>query len=82
MAGYVSPPPPHPLGQRRAEFEEIREKRGLTPSGYRQDGTDPEKSTKEELEREMYERANSKVSSLASALGASTGPGDAEDTAE
>ena len=80
MAGYVSPPPPHPLGQRRTKFEEIREKRGLTPSGFRQDGVDPEKSTKESMEAELHARANHKVSSLAAALGASNGPANAGDT--
>lgn len=59
------------LGIYADKINAIREQRGLTPSGFREDGTDPAKVDKEEMERAMYERANSKVRSIASALGPS-----------
>ncbi|WP_171052641.1 hypothetical protein [Ruegeria sediminis] len=34
MAGYVSPPPPHPLGQHREKFERLRQQRGLDERGF------------------------------------------------
>ena len=34
MAGYVSPPPPHPLGQHRPKIEEIRKRRGMDEAGF------------------------------------------------
>ncbi|MCW3784145.1 hypothetical protein [Defluviimonas salinarum] len=34
MAGYVSPPAPHPLGQHREEIEELRKQKGLDEKGF------------------------------------------------
>lgn len=34
MAGYVSPPPPHPLGQHRPKIEEIRKRRRMDEAGF------------------------------------------------
>lgn len=39
----------------------IREQKGLTPSGFREDGTDPTKGDKEAMEREMYHHADSRL---------------------
>lgn len=64
---------PKPMGNRLGiyaeKFEERRRALGLTPSGFREDGTDPAENEKREMERAMYDRADSKVSSVASALG-------------
>ncbi len=79
MVGYVSPPTGNRLGIYADEIEEKRQQLGLDEKGFRLDKSDPAENDKKEMEREMYERANSKVSSLASALGASTGPAVAGD---
>lgn len=34
MSGYVSPPPPHPLGQHRPKIEEIRKRRRMDEAGF------------------------------------------------
>lgn len=41
------------------KIEAIREQRGLTASGFRQDGVDDAGEQKREMEREMYRRADS-----------------------
>ncbi len=35
--------------------------KGLTPSGFRQDGTDPEASTKEAMLQDLYRRADERL---------------------
>lgn len=53
---------PKPMGNRLGihaeKITEIREARGLTPAGFRQDGTDPAKEDKESMLRELYRRAD------------------------
>ena len=61
MAGYVSPPPPHPLGRHRPEIEAKREQLGLDERGFRLDGTDPAGADKKEMLREIYRRENEKL---------------------
>ncbi|QFT97396.1 hypothetical protein FIU85_08790 [Roseovarius sp. THAF8] len=56
------------LGIYTDKINAIREQRGLTPSGFGEDGTDPAENDKKEMERAVYDRANHKVSSIASAL--------------
>lgn len=73
MAGYVSPPPPHPLGQRRSETEAKREQLGLDEKGFRLDG-DAAGADKEAMLSEIYRRENEK---LPYAIGG--GPADAGD---
>lgn len=46
------------LGIYADKINAIREQRGLTPSGFREDGTDALKGDKEAMERAMYERAD------------------------
>jgi len=46
------------LGIFAAKINAIREQKGLTPSGFRQDGTDAEAANKKAMEREMYRRAD------------------------
>ena len=74
MAGYVSPPPPHPLGRHRPEIEAKREQLGLDERGFRLDKGDPVESEKEQMLREIYRRENEK---LPYAIGG--GPADAGD---
>lgn len=54
---------PKPMGNRLGihanKIEAIREQRGLTPAGFRQDGIDDAGEQKREMEREMYRRADS-----------------------
>ncbi|WP_375552974.1 hypothetical protein [Roseovarius mucosus] len=51
------------LGIHAAKIETIREQRGLTPAGFRTDGTDPEAATKEAMLQELYHRANARLPS-------------------
>ncbi|MER3352670.1 MAG: hypothetical protein RLQ73_01745 [Hoeflea sp. D1-CHI-28] len=60
MAGYVSPPSPHPLGYRRSETEAKRAKLGLDDKGFRLDG-DAAGADKEAMLREIYRRENEKL---------------------
>lgn len=46
------------LGIYADKIEAIREQRGLTPSGFRQDRTDPAEADKQAMEAEMYRRAD------------------------
>ena len=55
------------LGLYAAKIEAIRESRGLTPSGFRQDGTDMAGTEKRAMEQEMYRHADAH---LPSGLGA------------
>lgn len=75
MAGYVSPPPLHPLGQHRPKFEKLRREKGLTPAGFKEDGSDLAKAEKVEMERAMYERADARLPP-----GIVIAPADAGDT--
>lgn len=58
MAGYVSPPPPHPLGQHRLEIEAKREQLGLDESGFRRDKVDPARADKKAALSALYRRAD------------------------
>lgn len=49
------------LGIYAAKIETIREQRGLTPAGFRLDGTDPEAETNKAMEQEMYRRADERL---------------------
>ena len=53
---------PKPMGARLGihadKIDAIREERGLTPAGFRQDGTDALKSDKESMTRELYRHAD------------------------
>ena len=53
---------PTPMGNRLGihadNVEATRQELGLTRSGFRQDGTDPLKSDKEAMQRELYRRAD------------------------
>lgn len=49
------------LGIYADKIEAIREQQGLTPSGFKTDGTDPAKGDKEAMEREMYRRADERL---------------------
>ncbi|SFQ56631.1 hypothetical protein SAMN05421853_110105 [Roseivivax halotolerans] len=49
------------LGIYADKINAIRKQRGLTPSGFREDGTDALKSDKEAMERAMYERADARL---------------------
>ncbi len=75
MAGYVTPKLPHPTGMRREDFEERRRALGLTPSGFKEDGTDPAGEYKRELTRKLYRRADDR---LPEGLGGSNAPQDDE----
>ena len=46
------------LGLFGSKIDAIREQRGLTPAGFRTDGTDPSKSDKEAMLARMYRRAD------------------------
>ena len=46
------------LGLFGNKIDAIREQRGLTPAGFRADGTDPEGATKEAMLARMYRRAD------------------------
>ncbi len=78
MAGYVSPPPPHPLGQHRPKIEKLQNQQGLTPAGFKKDGSDIAAADKAELERRVYERANAKASVLGISGGAANAATDPE----
>lgn len=69
---------PKPMGSRLGihanKIEAIREQRGLTPAGFRQDGTDAAGADKEAMEWEMYRSADSHMSGFASALGGHSTP--------
>lgn len=49
------------LGIYATKIEAIREQRGLTPAGFRQDGTDPAGADKEEMLKALYRRENAKL---------------------
>ena len=66
------------LGIYATKIEAIREQRGLTPAGFRQDGIDDAGEQKREMEREMYRRADSHMNGFASALGGHITPPDSE----
>ncbi|KZY46333.1 hypothetical protein A3731_07780 [Roseovarius sp. HI0049] len=51
------------LGIYADKIEAIREQKGLTPSGFREDGTDAAGADKEAMEREMYRRADAHLPS-------------------
>jgi len=55
---YVSRPMGNRLGIHATTIEGLREQAGLTPAGFRLDGTDPLKSEKEAMLRELYRRAD------------------------
>lgn len=55
---FESKPMGNRLGIYADKIEEIREQKGLTASGFREDGTDPAEADKEAMEREMYRRAD------------------------
>lgn len=55
---YVSRPMGNRLGIHANTFEDIRDRRGLTPAGFQQDSTDAAGADKEAMEREMYRRAD------------------------
>jgi hypothetical protein len=57
----------------RGKIEAIREREGLTPAGFRTDGTDPAKADKEAMLQDMYRRADSHLPS-------GIGPADAGTT--
>lgn len=56
---------PKPVGNRLGiyadKIEAIREQRGLTPAGFRQDGTDALKAEKEAMLGELYRRADARL---------------------
>lgn len=58
------------LGIYADKIEAIREQKGLTPSGFRQDGSDSLSDQKRAMEADMYERADAHIAPFASALGA------------
>lgn len=64
---------PKPMGNRLGihakTFEEIRDRRGLTPAGFQQNGTDAAREDKEAALAELYRRADSHMNGFASALG-------------
>ena len=66
------------LGIYAEKIEAIREQRGLTPAGFQQDGTDAAGADKEAALAELYRRADSHMSSFASALGGHSTPPDSE----
>lgn len=49
------------LGIYADKIEAIREQRGLTPSGYRQDGVDAAGADKEEMLKALHRRENAKL---------------------
>lgn len=55
---YESRPMGNRLGLYAAKVEDIREREGLTPSGFKKDGTDMLASEKEDMARARYERAD------------------------
>ena len=55
---YVSPPPPHPLGQRRSATEAKRAELGLDDKGFRLDGTDVAGADKKAALSALYRRAD------------------------
>lgn len=61
------------LGIHAAKIEAIRDQRGLTPAGFRTDGTDPEAATKKAMLQELYHRADAH---LPAGLGGNTPPPD------
>jgi len=67
------------LGIYADKIEAIREREGLTPSGFRQDGVDAAGADKEEMEREMYRRADAR---LPSGLGGTAADKDGQEDDE
>jgi hypothetical protein len=65
------------LGIHAAKIEAIREQRGLTPAGFKTDGTDMAGATKKAMEQEMYRRADAH---LPSGLGGPAAPANAGET--
>ena len=51
------------LGIYAAKIEAIRDQRGLTPAGFRQDGTDMAGTEKQAMLRDLYEHADSHLPS-------------------
>lgn len=51
------------LGIYADKINAIREQRGLTPSGFREDGTDAAGADKEAMLRELYRRADARLPS-------------------
>lgn len=49
------------LGIYADKIEAVREQRGLTPAGFRTDGTDALKSDKEAMLRALYEQADARL---------------------
>ncbi len=70
------------LGIYAEKIEAIREQRGLTPAGFRQDGTDAAREDKEAALAELYRRADSHMSGFASALGGANAVGEQTDQVE
>jgi hypothetical protein len=58
MAYEMRNNPGNRLGIFADKIEAAREQRGLTPAGFRLDGTDALKGEKKAMEREMYRRAD------------------------
>ena len=73
---YVHKSPTNRLGIYADKINAIRERKGLTPSGFRQDGTDLAGADKEAMLRELYRRADE---NLPEGLGGPT-PANAGDT--
>ncbi|MGK7652399.1 hypothetical protein ACSQ76_08290 [Roseovarius sp. B08] len=63
MAGYEPKPMGNRLGLYADKIEEKRQQLGLTPAGFRQDGTDAEAATKEEMLKALYRRADARLPS-------------------
>lgn len=75
---YVSRPMGNRLGIYANKIDAIREQRGLTPAGFRQDGTDPLKTEKEAMQRELYRRADAHMCFRAALGGPSQAAPDSE----
>ena len=60
---YESRPMGNRLGIYADKIEAIREQRGLTPAGFRQDGTDAAGEDKEAALAELYRRADAHLPS-------------------
>ncbi|WP_341864120.1 hypothetical protein [Gymnodinialimonas sp. 57CJ19] len=58
MAYEMRSNPGSRLGIYADKIEAVREQRGLTPAGFRHDGTDPAGADKEAAQAALYDRAD------------------------
>jgi len=60
---YEHRSPGNRLGIHAAKTEKRRQELGLTPSGFREDKTDPLEGDREEMLKALYRRENAKLPS-------------------